>query len=64
MYENLFEIEGFTCDMQCPFSNLAEIFQSKVMCENLVQIGGAFQELSCPQTNKQKNKQTSKVSRL
>ena len=41
---------GVKCDLRCLFSNLAELFQSKVMCENLVQIGWAFQELSCPQT--------------
>ena len=41
-----------TCDLRCPFSNLAELFQSKVMSENLVWIGWAFQELSCPQTEK------------
>ena len=43
-------ISGVTCDLRYPFSNLAELFQSKVMCENLVWIGWAFQELSCPQT--------------
>ena len=37
---------GVTCVLRCPFSNLAELFQSKVMCENLVQIGWAIQELS------------------
>ena len=36
---------GVTRDLWCPFSNLAELFQSKVMCENLVQIGWAFLEL-------------------
>ena len=41
---------GVTCDLRCPFSNLAELFQSKVMCDNLVRIGWAFQELTCPQT--------------
>ena len=30
---------GVTCDLRCPSSNLAELFQSKVMCENLVRIG-------------------------
>ena len=30
---------GVTCDLQCPFSNLDELFQSIVMCENLVWIG-------------------------
>ena len=30
---------GGICDLQCPFSNLAELFQLKVVCENLVQIG-------------------------
>ena len=43
-------VRGVTCDLRCPFSNLAELFQSKVICENLVRIGWAFQELSCPQT--------------
>ena len=43
-------IREVTCGLWCPFSNLAEVFQSKVMCENLVWIGKAFQELSCPQT--------------
>ena len=42
-------IRRVTCDLRCPFSNLAELFQWKVMCENLVRIGWAFQEL-CPQT--------------
>ena len=32
-------IRGVTCDLQCPFSNLAELFQSQVMCEKLVWIG-------------------------
>ena len=32
-------IRGVTRDLRCPFSNLAELFQSKVMCENLVWIG-------------------------
>ena len=32
-------IKGVTCDLQCPFSNFVELFQSKVVCENLVQIG-------------------------
>ena len=32
-------ITGVTCDLWCPFSNSAELFQSKVMCENLVWIG-------------------------
>ena len=39
-------IRGVTCDLWCPFMNSDELFQSKVMCENLVQIGWAFQELS------------------
>ena len=43
-------IRGVACDLQCPFSDLAELFQSKVICVNLVRIGWAFQELSCPQT--------------
>ena len=30
---------GVTCDRRCPFLNLAELFQSKIMCENLVWIG-------------------------
>ena len=32
-------IRGVTFDMWCPFSNSNELFQSKVMCENLVWIG-------------------------
>ena len=36
--------------LQCPSSNLTELFQSNVMCENSVRIGWAFRELSCPQT--------------
>ena len=32
-------IRVVTCDLRCPFSNLAELFQSKVMYENLVRIG-------------------------
>ena len=32
-------IRGVTCDLRYPFSNLAELFQSEVMCENLVRIG-------------------------
>ena len=32
-------IRGVTFDLWCPFSNLDELFQSKVMCENLVRIG-------------------------
>ena len=36
---------GVECDQRYPFSNLAELFQSKVMCENLVLIGWACQEL-------------------
>ena len=32
-------ISGVTCDLRCPFLNLAMLFQSKVMCENLVRIG-------------------------
>ena len=39
-------IRGVACDLRCLFSNLAELFQLKVMCENLVPIGWAFQELS------------------
>ena len=49
-------LEGVTCDLRCPPSNLAKLFQSKVMFENLVRIGWAFQELSCPQTNIHKKK--------
>ena len=30
---------GVTCDLRCPFLNLAEVVEIKVMCENLVQIG-------------------------
>ena len=30
---------GVTFDLRCPFSNSDELFQSKVMCENLVRIG-------------------------
>ena len=37
---------GVTCDLQCPFTNLHELLQSKVMCENLIRIGWAFQDLS------------------
>ena len=36
---------GVTCDLPCPFLNSDELFQSKVMCENFVRVGGAFQEL-------------------
>ena len=43
-------IMGVACDLQCPFSDLGELFQSKVICVNLVWIGWTFQELSCPQT--------------
>ena len=39
-------LEGVTFDLWYPFSNSAELFQSKVMCENFVQIGWDFQELS------------------
>ena len=46
---------GVICDMWCPSSNLAELFQSKVTRENLARIGRAFQELLFPQTNIQKN---------
>ena len=55
---------GVTCDLRCPSSNLAELFQSKVMCENLVRIGWAFQELSCPQTNIQKKKKKKAKSQM
>ena len=47
-------IRRVTCGLRCPFSNLSELFQSKVMRENLIRIGWAFQELSCPQTYKKK----------
>ena len=43
-------IRGVACDLQCPFSDLAELFQSKVICVNLVWIGWALQKLSCSQT--------------
>ena len=43
-------IRGVTCDLRHQFSNLAELFQSKLICENLIRIGWAFRELSCPQT--------------
>ena len=39
-------IRGVTCDLRCPFSYMAELFQLKVLCENLVRIGWAFQKLS------------------
>ena len=39
-------IRGVTCDLRSPFSNLAELFQPKVMYEDLVRIGWAFRELS------------------
>ena len=29
-------IRGFACVLQCPFSDLAELFLSKVICVNLV----------------------------
>ena len=32
-------IREVTCDLRCPFSNLAEVFQLKVICENLVWTG-------------------------
>ena len=32
-------LRGVTCDVWCPFSNSADLFQSKVMCENLEWIG-------------------------
>ena len=32
-------LEGDTFDLWCPFSDSDELFQSKVMCENLVWIG-------------------------
>ena len=35
-------IRGVACDLQCPFSDLAELFSSKVICVNLVRIGWAF----------------------
>ena len=36
-------IMGVACDLWCPFLNSDELFQLKVMCENLVWIGWAFQ---------------------
>ena len=30
---------GVVSNLQCPFSDLAELFQSKVICVNLVRIG-------------------------
>ena len=39
-------LERVTCDLWCPFLYTVELFQWKVMCENLVRIGWAFQELS------------------
>ena len=32
-------IRGVASDLQCPFSDLAELFQAKVICVNLVRIG-------------------------
>ena len=32
-------IRGVACDLQCSFLDLAELFQSKVICVNLVHIG-------------------------
>ena len=32
-------IREATCDLRCPFSDLAELFHAKVLCENLVRIG-------------------------
>ena len=32
-------IREVACDLQCPFSDLAELFLSKVICVNLVWIG-------------------------
>ena len=32
-------IRGVACDLLCPFLDLAELFKSKVICVNLVQIG-------------------------
>ena len=32
-------LKGVTFDLRCPFSNSDELFQSKLMCENLVWIG-------------------------
>ena len=32
-------ISGVTCDLRCPFPNLAELFQPKVTCKNLVRSG-------------------------
>ena len=50
-------ISGSTIIERSPSSNLAELFQSKVMCENLDQIGWAFQEY---RVHKQTNIQPSK----
>ena len=59
--EPLLVLEEVTCDLRCPFSNLPELFQSKVKCENLVWIGWVFQELSWEQTGK-KNKNKNKIT--
>ena len=40
------QLGGVTCDRWCPFSYMAELFQLKIVCENLARIGWAFQELS------------------
>ena len=32
-------IRGVASDLQCPFSDLAELFLAKVICVNLVRIG-------------------------
>ena len=32
-------IRGVASDLQCPFSDLAELFQAKVICVNLVRFG-------------------------
>ena len=31
-------IRGVACDLQCPFLDSAELFQSKAICANLVRI--------------------------
>ena len=52
-------LRGVTCDLLCPFSNLAKLFQLKVTCENLVLIIWAYQEyimLTNKQTKIKQNK--------
>ena len=38
-WEQKSPITGVACDLQCSFSDLAELFQSKVICANLVPTG-------------------------